>query len=56
MNRTYCVHYETEYHVGFESIEYGELTSFKRMCKEQGYKITAIEYLVNGRVVDIKRF
>lgn len=25
-------------------------------CKERGHKITEIEYLVNGVVVDIKKF
>jgi hypothetical protein len=56
MNRTYVVHYETESHIGFVTIQYGELTSLKRMCKERGHKITEIEYLVNGVVVDIKKF
>lgn len=56
MKRTYVVHYETESHIGFETIQYGELTALKRMCKERGHKITAIEYLVNGKVVEIKKF
>ena len=56
MARTYTVHYETESHVGFVSIGYGELTELKKMCKERGHKITKIEYLVDGRVVKIKKF
>ena len=55
MKRSYTVHYETESHIGFASIEYGELTELKKMCKERGHKITKIEYLVDGRVVKIKK-
>lgn len=56
MERTYTVHYETESHIGFKTIQHGELTKLKRMCKERGHKITKIEYLVDGKVVNIKKF
>ena len=56
MTRSYVVHYETESHIGFVSVAYGELGKLKKMCKERGHKITSIEYLVGGRVVRVKRF
>ena len=56
MKRSYTVHYETESHIGFCSIPYGELTELKKQCKERGHKITMIEYIVNGKVVRIKKF
>lgn len=56
MERTYTVHYETESHIGFTSIRYGELTELKKICKERGHKITKVEYLVNGKVVKVKKY
>jgi hypothetical protein len=56
MERTYTVHYETESHIGFTTIPYGELTALKRMCKERGHKITKVEYIVNGKVVKVKKY
>lgn len=56
MKRSYTVHYETESHIGFRTIPYGGLTELKKMCKERGHKITMIEYIVDGKVVKVKRF
>lgn len=54
--RSYCVNYISEIHVGFRSCRYGELTALKKYFKENGMKITEIEYLENGHVVDRKKF
>ncbi|MBR4419390.1 MAG: hypothetical protein IKT32_00765, partial [Clostridia bacterium] len=56
MGRTYTVYYETESHRGQMSIKYGELAALQRMCKERGHKIYKIEYLVDGKVIKIRRF
>ena len=56
MARSYVVYYETESHIGFTSVQYGEMGELKKMCRERGHKITAIEYLVDGKVIRVKRF
>lgn len=52
----YTVHYESTYRNGFRSCLYGELTALKKQFKEEGKKITEIEYFVNGKLVDRKTF
>ena len=54
--RTYIVHYESDIHRGFRSCKYGELTELKRYMKETGKRITEIEYLISGIVVETKKF
>ena len=54
--RYYVVHYETESHIGFETVPYGQLTELRKMCKERNHKIIAVEYIVNGKVVRIKKY
>ena len=55
-SRSYVVHYESPYHIGFRSCRYGELTALRKQFKAEQKKITKIEYLENGAVVDIKTF
>lgn len=54
--KTYIVHYESEAHIGFRTCRHGELTALKRIMKEVGEQITEIEYLKNGKVVDVRKF
>lgn len=54
--KTYIVHYESEAHIGFRTCRHGELTALKRIMKEVGEQITEIEYLKNGKVVEVKQF
>ena len=54
--RSYTVYYESEYYVGFRSCLYGELTTLKNDFKNEGKKITEIEYLKDGVVIDRRRF
>lgn len=47
---TYTVFYETERYLEIDSLEYGELTEFKKMCKRNGWKILKIETFKNGLI------
>lgn len=55
-NRSYVVHFESPYRIGFRACRHGELTELRKQFKAEQKKITKIEYLENGYVVDVKTF
>lgn len=54
--KSYIVHWESAYYIGFNSCSYGELTALKRQFKEEGKKITEIEYFENDILTERKIF
>ena len=50
------VYFEAETYTGSQTIMFGELENYKEKCREYGQSITKIEFLVDGRVVKVKRF
>lgn len=55
---SFCtVYYESDIHIGFVTCIYGNLTALKKQFKEEGKKITKIEYSDrNGYTIDRKVF
>lgn len=55
---SFCtVWYESEVHMGCRTCFYGELTALKKQFKEDGKKITEIDYCdKNGNIIERKIF
>ena len=48
---TYTVYYETEHYIEIDTLEYGELTEFKKLCKRNGWKLNKVETFKNGKII-----